>query len=556
MGFLKKAVANRWGLMLVSAALGIVSALANSSRHDNVLSLSGRYALEALTVGVATFLLFLAADHALGRVRRADALDGVLDRLPRWRGWQVQLALSAAIAVMWLPYVIALFPGVMWYDTSNQLLQWFGLPNLLTDGALSDQHPVFDTMVFGLFVQAGGALGSADGGIFVYDLLQGVVTANAVAYVLRFIRSTGASRKAVLLLTLFFGLFPLFPLYATAMVKDSLFYPLLLVLSVQVLRIVRSRGEWLARPAPLLAFLAVVLLTALTKKTGVYIAVLTLVALIVVVRRRARVVVACALVGIVCVMMVLLPKAVFPAAGIVPGGKQEMLAIPFQQSALLMKRHGHDLPSEDRRAIVAMLGEDVADRYSTTVGDTVKGYTWNSGQEADLPAYAGAWARGLVRHPETYVAAFLGMEAGWLVWPNAADANLNEELMPVYAQGTNHAFFEGYETIGLRNADATTGKRIEDSVGWLERTPVGMAVCSRALWATWIPAFAAYECVRHRRSGGWRTFAALMPFWGSFLFLWVSPASATIEGMRYVMPMVFAAPLAVTAVRSVMRKVQ
>lgn len=556
MGFLKKAFADRWGLMLVSAMLGIASALANSSRQDNILSLSGRYALEALTIGVATFLLFFAADHALGRVRPSGALDEALDGLPRWHGWQVQLALSAVIVVMWLPYVIALFPGVMWYDTSTQLLQWFGLPNLLTDGTLSDQHPVFDTMVFGLFVQAGDALGSADCGIFVYCFLQGVLTASAVAYVLRFMRSMGVSRKAVLLLTLFFGLFPLCPLYATAMVKDSLFYPLLLVLSVQVLRIVRSRGAWLGRPAPLLAFLVIVLLTALTKKTGVYIAVLTLVVLLVVVRRRARGVIACALTGVVCIMMVLLPKAMFPVADIVPGGKQEMLAIPFQQSALLMKRHGTELPAEDRKVIVAMLGKDVADRYMTTVGDPVKGYTWDSGQDAALPAYIGAWVRGLARHPGTYASAFLGMEAGWLVWPNAADANLNEELMPVYAQGTNHAFFEGSATIGLRNAEAAMGKRIEDSVGWLERTPVGMAVCSRALWATWIPVFAAYECVRHRRSGGWRMFAALMPFWGSFLFLWVSPASATIEGMRYVMPMVFAAPLAVTAVRNIMRKVQ
>ena len=39
------------------------------------------------------------------------------------------------------------------------------------------------------------------------------------------------------------------------------------------------------------------------------------------------------------VMGVLVPKVVFPMFHIQEGGKQEMLAVPFQQSALEVKRH-------------------------------------------------------------------------------------------------------------------------------------------------------------------------------------------------------------------------
>ena len=49
------------------------------------------------------------------------------------------------------PYVIALYPGVMWYDTSNQLLQWNHLPNLFTDGQLTDHHPIADTVIWAFF---------------------------------------------------------------------------------------------------------------------------------------------------------------------------------------------------------------------------------------------------------------------------------------------------------------------------------------------------------------------------------------------------------------------
>lgn len=42
---------------------------------------------------------------------------------------------------------------------------------------------------------------------------------------------------------------------------------------------------------------------------------------------------------VISVFMVLMPKIVFPALRIQEGGKQEMLAVPLQQSALLVKQH-------------------------------------------------------------------------------------------------------------------------------------------------------------------------------------------------------------------------
>jgi hypothetical protein len=38
--------------------------------------------------------------------------------------------------------------------------------------------------------------------------------------------------------------------------------------------------------------------------------------------------------------------------------------------------------------------------------------------------------------------------------------------------------------------------------------------------------------------------AWLLPYATTFLFLWISPTTTTIEGMRYLIPLVFAAPLA------------
>lgn len=76
--------------------------------------------------------------------------------LPDFTGGRKSALKAAAImAICWLPYYVLAFPGAIWYGTVQQVLQWEGKPNAITSGAWSDQHPVFDTLIFGLFYQIG-----------------------------------------------------------------------------------------------------------------------------------------------------------------------------------------------------------------------------------------------------------------------------------------------------------------------------------------------------------------------------------------------------------------
>lgn len=61
-------------------------------------------------------------------------------------------------------------------------------------------------------------------------------------------------------------------------------------------------------------------------------------------------------------------------------------------------------------------------------------------------------------------------------------------------------------------------------------------------------AFICYECLRRRRADGWLRLAAVSPFLISFLLLWVSPTSETIEAMRYAAPQIMMVPLALAVV--------
>jgi hypothetical protein len=307
--------------------------------------------------------------------------------------------------------------------------------------------------------------------------------------------------------------------------------------------VARSGGALLRRPKYLALFIALGLCMSLTKKTGMYVVLLSCVLLLFFLAKGSRIRVAISAVVIGAVMMVVLPTTVFPALGIEAGGKQEMLAIPFQQSALLVKTHANDIPRKDRDAIYAVLGKDVGSRYQSWATDRVKGYTWNPAKDQYLHDYYLAWIRGGISHPKTYITAYIALEEGWIGLPNAQDANQDSLLMSVYALGSDHTF-TGAQQMGLHNPGRRQAvKSLEDNINWLEGTPLGMLLFSRAIWATWMVAFVSYECLRRDR----RTMAWLLPYVTTFLLLWVSPATLTIEGMRYLVPLVFSMPLAFAA---------
>lgn len=118
-------------------------------------------------------------------------------------------------------------------------------------------------------------------------------------------------------------------------------------------------------PGFLAVYVALLLLVSLTRKTGLILVLIVLVVVFFkVAGRRGRVVVAAMAVGASLFMAVLMLRAVLPALGCEPGGKQEVYGLMFQQSALLMRDHGDELPEWQRQEIERAIGEDGKNNYT------------------------------------------------------------------------------------------------------------------------------------------------------------------------------------------------
>ncbi len=127
---------------------------------------------------------------------------------------------TAFILICWVPYLIRLFPGIYWSDTTWQISDAFNL------NYLSDHHPYFDTMIIGTFAKLGDiVIGKPIYGTYLLVILNSVLSAlsfSILSCALSQYRCRSAWQFALLI---FFAINPLFPIFLSSLCKDTLHLP-------------------------------------------------------------------------------------------------------------------------------------------------------------------------------------------------------------------------------------------------------------------------------------------------------------------------------------------
>lgn len=138
------------------------------------------------------------------------------------------------LLLLWMPYLIAFFPGSLCYDARAQLMQIWG------HSAFSNHNPIFDTVLYGALYNAGAALFRWDNaGIFAIILFQWLLLGFALGYCVQ--TSYDITRRPLVrrALLLFFALNPMFGSAVQVVLKDTvhlaafvLYYCMLLRMAV------------------------------------------------------------------------------------------------------------------------------------------------------------------------------------------------------------------------------------------------------------------------------------------------------------------------------------
>lgn len=150
----------------------------------------------------------------------------------------------------WLPFVIAVYPGLAMGDTTTQLAQFFNeeaykpyLQLLNPDVKLNQHHPVLHTVILGAFVALGRVVGSWDVGLFAYVIFQSACLALSLSYALSYLQKKHVSPKILVALMLLFCIYPFYAQYAALISKDTLYSATTLALIITIVRILDSEKQ-------------------------------------------------------------------------------------------------------------------------------------------------------------------------------------------------------------------------------------------------------------------------------------------------------------------------
>ena len=331
----------------------------------------------------------------------------------------------AIFFLFWLPFLIIKYPGAVQPDTWEMISYY-------EHGIMNNKHSVFYSLFLNWFVDIGRRSGNADIGLFIFLVLQHASCCLCFAYAFAFLDRLGTRpgiKYAIVAVTLFN---PYVIGYVGVALKDIPFTAFTLLLTILIAESYFTPEEIEKSFCKKAVIVGTVMLVCFTRSNGIYVVILTVLAMIPRIIKNRKSVSFALLMMAGIVSFLISNTIIMKTSGtvILENNYKEALSIPFQQTARYVRDHGDDITDEEREIIDRNLNiETLASRYNPRISDPIKNdYI---GNKSGIPEYLGVWGKQLLRHPLCYVAA---------TWEQ------NHSLLLPVVSASNTSFYRDYCT--------------------------------------------------------------------------------------------------------------
>lgn len=449
------------------------------------------------------------------------------------------ITLWCLVTAFWIPYFVAYFPGVYWYDTSWQLMEYYD-PSV----PFTDHHPFMMTYLYVGFAHIGKALfNNAIYGLYLLVLVQSLLSTLAIACTVCYTGKYNTPWKCRFFIAAFLTLFPIIPMMSMSLAKDTFNTPFFVFFSIAFCELWRTQGEILKSVSFNVFFILDVLAVSLTKKTGMYIIVLALLLLACFVVKHWSCKIATIVLGSVpyLVVGIIVPTFILPALHIAPGESNEILAVPMQQVANVVHDHKDDLSAAEIDIIQQTYHMDIDQlqgAYCWYKADPIKGQELSS---KDVHALITTWMKQLVKHPGDMIAGWGGLSVAWFSF-NVASGEERDLSMMLPINNSKHHYQNIEQYIPWTDntkAGNAIGRFYADT---LSATPIFNIIWQKAFWATILPCAIMFLILRSKKNK-LNLLMLNLPMFITMLVLFAGPISTHTEATRYVLPMLYIIPL-------------
>ena len=333
------------------------------------------------------------------------------------------IGLFVLFVISRIPYLVAFYPCLFDYDAAVSLSS-FG------DGRiLYNHHPFLVACLQKMFFELGKCLGDPSIGLALMSSLFILLVSALFVYVIRFCGRIGAGLCLQKWLVLLFAFLPFFSLLNIYDTKDGIFAYSSLFFIVTLADILwhNKKGEMPQKRILLMHGVALILI-CFSRHQGIYFVLVQYLLLVMFFRPMVRRMTYVYLPGIFAYFIIV--RVLYPSIGVVQAGKQEMIGVMLQQSALCMITHPDKITDEEKRAFTALVSfnpDTLNCLYDYSVTDPVKGryrykpvkewsiinkYSSIEEKEA-LYSYLKSWLTTFIRLPGTCILASINLMNGF-----------------------------------------------------------------------------------------------------------------------------------------------
>lgn len=299
----------------------------------------------------------------------------------------------------------------------------------MTSGILTNRHPVCYTMVMGMFMHIGDMLNKdLTWSIGFFTAVQMLVLEIEFLYFVSWMLRQRVNRYVRIVSSLFIVFFPLIPLYAISVWKDTPFCMAVFFWMMFVVDLYLEALKGKIQVKTLVRFVIGVFLVAFTRNNGIYIVSLFVLVWVLLffkkIRKEKKYLKVAGVEILTVIVIYLIQGPGYNIMGIAQTKTVENFGIPLQQIGAVVSYEG-SITEEQKQVINKFIPyENIKEHYSPALVDNLKWYAGLNEQymSEHIFEFLELWFSLLKQNPLIYVRAYLMETLGfWNVDVSTAD---------------------------------------------------------------------------------------------------------------------------------------
>ncbi len=376
-------------------------------------------------------------------------------RVDRKRKYFIATLIFIGILLLWMPYYLTFYPGIVTYDSIESMKQIMG------SAQYSDHHPWIYTVTVGIIYKIGYMItGNANDAVGIYSFISMLVMSSTFTYLIMYMYEKGAHTIFLALVYIFFAVDPTNAIYAITMWKDIFFAAIVLLFVIRIFNMQDEYDSGKINTKSWILFALLSILLCVARSNGLYAYIIVAPATIWKFRRQLKP----ALIYImgVIIAVALYKGPVMKSYDVRQPDILESLHIPLQQMACTIV-NGGNISTEDLNELNKIINVyQIPEFYETDSADPIKELIRNKGNldyfNNHISEYAKIYIRIGLNNPYNYIKGYIMQTNGFwyyntkgylftrYLWKNDYGIERSPRC-PVILQNTVNKIIDKYEAL-------------------------------------------------------------------------------------------------------------